>query len=58
VVYFGFGFGLYKITDAFWCLLIGIVLFLFQSAFCTWWMKHHKQGPMEALWHRWTWIKR
>ena len=58
VVYYGFGFGLYKITDAFWCLLIGIVLFLFQSAFCTWWMKHHKQGPMEALWHRWTWIKR
>lgn len=56
-IYYGFGFGLYKITDAFWCLLIGIVLFLFQAAFCSWWLKHHKQGPLEALWHRWTWIK-
>ncbi len=56
-IYYGFGFGLYKITDAFWCLLIGIVLFLFQAAFCTWWLKHHRQGPMEALWHRWTWLK-
>lgn len=56
-IYYGFGLGLYKITDAFWCLLLGIVLFLFQSAFCTWWMKHHRQGPMEALWHRWTWLK-
>jgi uncharacterized protein len=57
-VYYGFGLGLYKITDAFWCLLIGIVLFLFQAAFCTWWLKHHKQGPLEALWHRWTWLRR
>ena len=57
-IYYGFGLGLYKITDAFWCLLLGIVLFLFQAAFCTWWLKHHKQGPMEALWHRWTWLKK
>lgn len=54
-IYYGFGLGLYKFTDAFWCLLIGLVLFLFQAAFCTWWLKHHKQGPLEALWHRWTW---
>ena len=57
-IYYGFGLGLYKITDAFWYLLLGIVLFLFQAAFCTWWLKHHKQGPMEALWHRWTWLKK
>lgn len=54
-VYYGFGLGLYKITDAFWCLLLGLVLFLFQAAFCKWWLSHHRQGPLEALWHRWTW---
>ncbi len=57
-LYYGFGFGLYKITDAFWCLLLGILLFLFQAAFCSWWLKHHRQGPLEALWHRWTWLKK
>jgi uncharacterized protein len=57
-IYYGFGLGLYKITDAFWCLLLGIILFLFQAAFCTWWLKDHKQGPLEALWHRWTWLNR
>jgi uncharacterized protein len=54
-IYYGFGLGLFKMTDAFWCLLIGIILFLFQAFFCTWWLKHHRQGPLEALWHRWTW---
>lgn len=57
-VYYGFGCSLYKITDAFWCLLLGLVLFLLQAAFCNWWLKHHKQGPLEALWHRWTWLER
>jgi uncharacterized protein len=58
VLYYGFGFGLFKITDAFWCLFIGIVLFLFQAAFCNWWLKQHRQGPLEGLWHRWTWLER
>jgi len=57
-IYYGFGLGLYKYTDAFWCLLLGFVLFLLQAAFCNWWLKHHRQGPLEALWHRWTWLKR
>lgn len=56
-LYYGFGLGLYKITDAFWCLLIGLVLFLLQATFCKWWLKRHKQGPLEALWHRWTWLR-
>lgn len=37
-------------------LLIGIVFFLLQVQFCKWWLKKHKQGPLEAIWHRLTWI--
>jgi uncharacterized protein len=27
-----------------------------QGCFSAWWLRHHKQGPLEALWHRLTWI--
>lgn len=36
-------------------LLIGIVTLCGQLAFCKWWMKGHKQGPLEQLWYKWTW---
>jgi uncharacterized protein len=37
-------------------LLIGIVIFFVQLAFCRWWLSHHKYGPLEGIWRRWTWI--
>ncbi|HIX03357.1 MAG TPA: DUF418 domain-containing protein, partial [Candidatus Odoribacter faecigallinarum] len=37
-------------------LLIGIFTFLLQVQFCKWWLSKHKQGPLEYLWHQWTWI--
>lgn len=55
-VYYGFSLGLYKYTGATYSLLIGIVLFLFQSWFCRTWLKRHSKGPLESLWHRLTWI--
>ena len=39
-------------------LLIGFVIFFVQVMFCKWWFKSHKQGPLESLWHWWTWGKR
>ena len=29
---------------------------LLQVSFCKWWLKSHKQGPLEGLWHKLTWI--
>lgn len=37
-------------------LLIGIVVFLLQVRFCKWWLGNHKQGPLEHIWHKWTWL--
>ncbi|HEX8611582.1 MAG TPA: DUF418 domain-containing protein [Telluria sp.] len=54
--YYGFGLGLYKITGATVCLLIGAVLAALQCAFCAWWLRRHAQGPLEQLWHRATWM--
>ena len=37
---------------------LGVVIFLVQVQFCKLWFKHHKHGPLEELWHKWTWIGR
>ena len=29
-------------------------LFAAQALFSRWWLSRHAQGPMEALWRRWT----
>jgi len=55
-IYYGFGLGLYQYTGATYAILIGVVLAFLQSRFSTWWMKNHKQGPLEILWHKGTWI--
>ena len=55
-IYYRYGLGLVHYTGATYSLLIGIVLFVLQLLFCTWWMKTHKQGPLEYVWHQATWI--
>ena len=56
-LYYKYGFGLYKYTGAFYGLFIGIALFFLNLAFCKWWLKTHKQGPLEYLWTRATWMR-
>ena len=36
--------------------LIGMVIFTVQMIFSKWWLSKHKQGPLEGIWHKWTWI--
>ena len=55
-IYYRYGLGLVEYTGATYSLLIGIVLFVLQLSFCTWWLKTHKQGPLEYIWHKATWI--
>ncbi len=55
-LYYGFGLGLYLYTGATYSLLIGIGLAVLQGIFSAWWMKNHKQGPLETVWHKATWV--
>lgn len=57
-IYYGFGLGLYKYTGATYSVAIGIVLAILQWQFSNWWMKNHRQGPLETLWHKGTWMGR
>lgn len=55
-IYYEYGLGMYKYTGATFSLLIGIILFVLQFYFCKWWLKTHRQGPLESLWKKATWI--
>lgn len=56
IIYFPFGLYLAPYCGYTLSLLIGFVLFLLQVRFCKWWLKSHKQGPLESIWHKWTWM--
>lgn len=36
--------------------LISLILVFLQIQFCKWWMSNHRQGPLESIWHRLTWL--
>ncbi|RHJ92593.1 DUF418 domain-containing protein [Parabacteroides bouchesdurhonensis] len=56
VIYFPFGLYLAPYCGYTISLLIGIFTFLLQVQFCKWWLSNHKQGPLEHIWHKWTWM--
>src|SRR5690554_5949665 len=55
-IYYGYGLALYKYSGTTTSLLVGVLLAAFQIVYSTWWFKGHKRGPLEALWHRLTWM--
>ena len=55
-LFYNWGLGLYKHTGITVCFLIGICVFLLQYFFCRWWLSSHRQGPLEWLWKKATWI--
>ena len=58
IIYFPFALYLAPYCGYFVSLLIGFVVFFAQVMFCKWWFKGHKQGPLESIWHWWTWGKK
>ena len=58
IIYFPFALYLAPYCGYTVSLFIGFAIFFAQVMFCKWWFKDHKQGPLESLWHWWTWGKR
>ena len=56
-LFYHWGLELYKYTGITVCFLMGIGIFLIQFFFCRWWLRSHRQGPLEWLWKKATWIK-
>lgn len=58
IIYFPFGLYLAPYCGYTISLLIGFALFFVQVRFCKWWLIRHKQGPLESIWHKWTWLRK
>lgn len=56
-LFYNWGLSLYLHTGITVCFLMGIGVFLLQFLFCHWWLRSHRQGPLEWLWKKATWIK-
>ena len=57
IIYFPFALYLAPYCGYAVSLLIGFLFFLLQVRFCKWWLKGQKQGPLERLWHKLTWLR-
>ena len=55
-LFYNWGLGLYRHTGITVCFFIGICVIYFQYIFCRWWLRSHRQGPLEWLWKKATWI--
>ncbi|WP_193315983.1 DUF418 domain-containing protein [Flavicella marina] len=56
-VFYNYGLGLGPHIKHSLSFVVGIVLFVFQYQLCKFWIQKYKQGPLEKLWHKLTWIK-
>lgn len=57
ILYYHFGLNLWCHTGAFETLLIGIGVFILQLWFSRRWLSTHRQGPLEYIWKRGTWLR-
>ena len=55
IIYFPIGLYLAPYCGYTLSLVVAMFMFLLQMLFCKWWLKSHKQGPLEFLWRKWTW---
>lgn len=57
MLFYGWGLALHQYLGITYSFIVGFCLFLLQYTFCTWWLKSHKQGVLEGLWKKATWLK-
>ena len=54
VLFYGIGLGMVGRLPVWAIYAVAVTLFAVQIAVSRWWLAGHAQGPMEALWRRWT----
>lgn len=55
-IYLPVGLYLAPYCGRFYSLLIGLAVFLIQMIFTKLWLSKYNKGPLEEIWHKWTWI--
>lgn len=55
-LFYGWGLGLYQHLGITYSALVGVAIFAVQYMFCVWWLKRHRQGPLEWAWKKATWV--
>ena len=55
-IYAGYGLGLWNDVGATLSILIGVGIFFVQLWWSRVWLSHFKQGPLEFIWKKLTWI--
>ena len=56
LVFYGWGFGLYKVLGTTWSFLVGIGIVVLQILILRLWARKHPRGPLETLWRNLTWL--
>lgn len=56
IIFFPYALGLASVINITWSLIVGLIVMILQILFCKWWLGKHKQGPLEYIWHKLTWI--
>jgi len=54
VLFYGFGFGLFRWGTPFFSVLVGIAIFFLQLVFSHFWFKKYAYGPLEWVWRSLT----
>jgi uncharacterized protein len=55
-VFYNWGLGLSSVLSITASVAVGLLIFGLQYTFACWWLKSHKQGPLEYIWKRLTWL--
>lgn len=55
-IFYNFGLGMYQYCGATLSMLIGLMIVTLQIVWSRRWLASHRQGPLEALWKRLTWL--
>jgi len=50
ILFYNFGFGLYKYLGSTWSVILGAIMFLIQALISKYWNERYRYGPLEWFW--------